>query len=52
LKVKRKIDSFQDKHKLKQFMITAPALQKILEVILHREEGEKRYMQAQELRKE
>jgi hypothetical protein len=35
------IKTFQDMHKLKQFMITNPALQKILKEILHTNEEER-----------
>jgi hypothetical protein len=40
-KITREIKTFQDEHKLKQFMITKPALQKILEGILPADEEEK-----------
>jgi hypothetical protein len=36
--IKGEIKTFHDKHKLKQFMKTKPALQKILTGILHTEE--------------
>jgi hypothetical protein len=35
-KIDRAIKVFHDKHKLKQYMITKPPLQKILQGILHR----------------
>jgi hypothetical protein len=35
-----KLKTFHDKHKLKQFMTTKLALQKIIKVILHTEEEE------------
>jgi hypothetical protein len=42
-KIKREIKTFQDKYKLKQFVNTRPALQKMLKGIQNTEE-EKTYM--------
>jgi hypothetical protein len=40
-KIYGEIKAFQDKHKLKQFMTTEPALKKILKGIPHTDEEER-----------
>jgi hypothetical protein len=48
--LKGEIKTFQDKDKLKQFITTKPALQRILEGIMHMEQNEKQ-SQIREARK-
>jgi hypothetical protein len=48
--IKYEIKTFQDKHKLKQFIIAKLAIQKILKGILHTKEEEQQ-SQRQEFRK-